>query len=90
MTHTPGPWKAMPNGQINSKNYNIAQVYKYAREIEIKESEANAILISCAPELLEAIKMLTVRMNYEGNIDLIRDEGLIEHINYVVTKSEGR
>ena len=70
MPHTPGPWKLEPMQQgyfhvsSNSKEHpGIAQVLIRSSLLKGKvkpweESEANARLISCAPELLEALKAL--------------------------------
>lgn len=54
--HTPGPWINHENGQINSKENNIAQVYSYKGDKLMEEFQANARLIAVAPELLDLCK----------------------------------
>lgn len=59
-THTPGPWMVLPsveNGQFcilteHGNRVDIAVTYGFERQ----PREANARLISSAPELLEALK----------------------------------
>jgi len=65
MLHTKGKWKALPNGQVNSRWGNIAQTYRYKGEIEIKEQMANTNLIALAPELID----LLIRISFVINVD---------------------
>lgn len=59
MTHTPGPWSYIGNGDVVAKSdkycggeKDIASVFLTVND----EDEANARLIAAAPDLLEALK----------------------------------
>jgi hypothetical protein len=69
MSHTPGPWQALPPdkhctrwiiGQVppakNTANFYIAHVYTEAVKYKDVDAEANACLIAAAPDLLAACK----------------------------------
>lgn len=57
MTHTPGPWKL---GDENSKTITGPQLVKICTlNLEKAEREANARLISSAPDLLGALESMT-------------------------------
>lgn len=78
MKHTPGPWN-LHAGYVygeNMQKYLIADTFDFmhtnkaaARHscISPEESEANANLITAAPDLLEAAKALTSGM-YAGHV----------------------
>jgi hypothetical protein len=58
--HTPGPWAVIesPRGYIVAARdgvYDIAVI----RDIGSEDNHANARLIACAPDLLEALRPLT-------------------------------
>ena len=53
--HTPGPWEAHTSRYLKFATVVIADV---AHEIRSECSEADARLISAAPELLEALQMV--------------------------------
>jgi hypothetical protein len=54
-THTPGPWKAEPNGNIIASNlWVLASIDRFPSPDV--NSKANAELIAAAPELLEALE----------------------------------
>lgn len=61
MAHTPGPWKTDPLGI----HFKINGVGIYA-PASVKTGEANARLISAAPELLEALKDANRALVAEG------------------------
>lgn len=55
--HTPGPWKhEATRRRITAKSGTI--IYKVSLGDDLREEEANARLISAAPELLEALGAL--------------------------------
>ena len=74
--HTPGPWvsRETPDDadfthEINSKAtpyFGVAAVYAIAQN-----APANARLIAAAPDLLEALKMALVWLDYEGKYDVL-------------------
>jgi hypothetical protein len=52
--HTPAPWQVSPYGNITSKSGKIASVEQMPGNYE-SEKQANACLISAAPDLLSAL-----------------------------------
>jgi hypothetical protein len=57
--HTPAPWQVSPYGNITSKSLVIAKVEQMPGNYE-SEKQANARLISAAPDLLSALESLAV------------------------------
>jgi hypothetical protein len=57
-THTPGPWQVSPYGNITSKSGKIASVEQMPGNYE-SEKQANARLISSAPDLFSALEKLS-------------------------------
>lgn len=62
MSHTPGPWRVFgaraesgTSQEIHTESKFIARVFMNENPLE---REANARLIACAPELLEALKRI--------------------------------
>jgi hypothetical protein len=55
--HTPAPWQVSPYGNITSKSLTIAKVEQMPGNYEF-EKQANARLISAAPDLLSALEFL--------------------------------
>ena len=55
--HTPGPWRAMPDGAIqkDAAMPTGAAVIAYAHHWDEQRMRANAALIAAAPELLAAL-----------------------------------
>ena len=78
--HTPAPWKAVINGVgywevvhpwpeqsfEEANHYSPTVVHVCTKEGD--EQEANARLISAAPDLLEALKILTERIAYYASL----------------------
>jgi len=64
--HTPGPWYSLKDTLHEGQYFVRVQTYGYAplatvrgdKRSTLKQSEANARLISAAPDLLEALKSL--------------------------------
>lgn len=59
MRHTPGPWRADASHvrfSVNTDTLHIAMVNIMG--MPINEARANALLISSAPEMLEALEMV--------------------------------
>ena len=91
--HTQGPWKyerypkSISNlrGVINSEKINICGVSE--RHIGTNECDANARLISAAPELLKAAKNLLLRES-----ELTESHDWLEYraLENAVNKAEGR
>ncbi len=68
--HTPGPWVCLPKeadkdyirvrGTCLGGRYKVANVptptYEGVHEREVQETRCNALIISAAPELLEALR----------------------------------
>ena len=85
MQHTPGPWKAILDGDRIWKRWDplvvsglpdggerrIATAF-YLADINPREVEANAFLIAAAPDLYEALLALMDAVR----IDAMRDEAL--------------
>ena len=96
--HTPGPWKVNLNGAVLSFNGDIIpHLMTLTRSGEITESEyeANARLIVAAPELLEALKIASKKLNalYAGrtpNDETSVIDSLIQDIESAIAKAEGR
>ena len=89
--HTPGPWRiaghctnaAMIAGE-ESTGRDIAIVYDHHEGYE-----ANARLISAAPEMLEALRMAKVWIE-DTLLDFdLTDNGTLEEIVKAITKAEG-
>lgn len=67
--HTPGPWRVAENGFFamaveTSSGINITHEAGYGTRISGPEKEANARLISAAPELLQALKESVPHLEY--------------------------
>lgn len=86
--HTPGPW--MIAGKtvyaLNEDGYN--RFSALVQDAHTKESElvANARLIAAAPELLEALQMLTDHVNRYIYGD---DDVLVSNARYAIRKALG-
>lgn len=98
MKHTKGTWYT--SGSVNIHEQRIIADEETGQTIAVcygrgehdnrkSETEANAHLIAAAPELLEACEMLLDRLNYHGNIDILREEGPIEDLRNAITKAQG-
>ena len=75
--HTPGPWVVVTDDTaaqvkgfpcIHSDNYIVVGVEGMYGDIET--DYANARLIAAAPDLLEALEMALVWLDYEGKYDV--------------------
>ena len=53
------------------------------------KDDSRGPLLAAAPDLLEALKMLLDRLDYHGNIDMIREEGPINDARAAIAKAEG-
>lgn len=68
--HTLGPWGADASDlrtAINTKKKHIAMVNYYQPMITDEEHKANANLIAAAPDLLEALKNLLLRVETDAD-----------------------
>ena len=101
-THTPAPWElerdpshynslsTIVGGEKSSKCHGRQMIVNVGGFANLDEQEANARLIACAPELLEALKVTTslCRLKY-GNLDAeVYNE--ILRIESIIAKAEGR
>jgi len=61
MSHTPAPWHLDDKGVVYGGEYCIAitECYSAIKSKSKKERDANARLITAAPELLHALQLLT-------------------------------
>ena len=83
MTHTPGPWKAIKEkwdiAIIGSDEDYIA--YVPVEELVLPEESDNAILISLAPDLLEACQLALIELDRIGSDIGFEPERYQERIN---------
>jgi len=109
MKHTPGPWKVIP---ILDRNYNETvaiqsdngdlitgeDVIVGAMPL-LPETEANAALISSAPDLLEALKgcLPSIKADAEAshlldgfNTKRNRQDEFLEFVEAAIAKADGR
>ena len=101
MEYTKGEWKQQAASDDNTaKNdnrivlcgiYTIASVYGRARK---EETEANAQLISSAPDMYEALRDigLSIAVNYDDNNKpfFLIDAEYLERIRAIIAKAEGK
>lgn len=68
--HTPGPWKKGPDGRVVATPHGVTVAFcgtgfisgpDGAYDVKLQEARANASLVSAAPDLLEALKMIHAR-----------------------------
>jgi hypothetical protein len=92
--HTPGPWRAMPDGAIqkDAAMPTGAAVIAYARHADEKTMRANAALIASAPDLLAALRTILATAScrdatYQNNIQLAE---AVDVARAAIAKAEGR
>lgn len=87
MKHTPGPWSIEPltTAIIDSERIQVATVSNYGGAIT-KEAQANAKLISSAPELLEALKQAKPFIN----TSVFEGKQAWNKVQEAINKAEGR
>lgn len=56
MKHTPGPWQIERKGPLIIKSIGPCEPDEYAGAAWLEVSEADALLIAAAPDLLEALR----------------------------------
>lgn len=97
--YTPAPWTALPSEDgkdyirirgiklgVRYKIANVlAPVYKEELEYEDEESQADALLIAAAPDLLEALKELCDAMHSHG----FHFDPSLKTAEAVITKATG-
>jgi hypothetical protein len=77
MSHAPGPWHVSPRSKytVRSKDYYICKVMKSKIDPSLNvAAEADARLISAAPELLEALESFVV-LYKQGQLVIESDDG---------------
>lgn len=101
MTHTPGPWKAIPETliphegklyhaagegpRVAAKDRRIAFVSRGSGDGLDDEAEANARLIAAAPALLEALKALVWAADAVGDAET----GAIKRAKAAIAQATG-
>jgi len=74
--HTPGPWESISCRVFQVDSVGGRQIVTGCRGGTDEEMRANALLIAAAPELLDAVRVLSEFLTREGlltgNIDAIR------------------
>ena len=100
--HTPGPWKYRPDkyddwGVVKSADgYPVVQAclgrwtseFDTHRTNKTDPAEANARLISAAPELLAALENIVIQMNNYGSLNNLSWEGW-EKARAAISKAKG-
>jgi len=84
--YTPGPWKVNEQGNVEQNNggYHLLAIMSQASYMA-KEREGNAQLISCAPEMLDALKQAI--QEYEGFGEV--GPFTMDQIKAIAAKAEG-
>jgi hypothetical protein len=90
MKHTPGPWRTNGSFNVECNPETLYLVRNNTGGSKAGELRANANLIASAPDLLEALEMLIDMLDYNGNIDIVRDEGPIEDARIAIAKAKGK
>lgn len=62
LNHTPGPWEAIRRNIFSSNGYLLGIAYRDPLGGKVNPAEANARLMAAAPEMLEALKALMMRV----------------------------
>jgi hypothetical protein len=85
--HTPGPWQVSPYGNITSKSLTVAKVEQMPGNYE-SEKQANAHLISAAPDMLSALQAC---LDYLLLDSMIEEDAApeIESICKAIAKAKG-
>lgn len=79
--HTPGPWVIQENTGMDEAWcdwHNVGPI-----SLMGGKADANSRLIAAAPDLLDALKMARVWLDFDGRYDL-------QGIDAVIAKAEGR
>jgi hypothetical protein len=85
--HTPAPWQVSPYGNITSKSLTVAKVEQMPGNYE-SEKQANARLISAAPDMLEALQSC---LDYLLLDSMMEEDAApeIEKIRKAISKAKG-
>lgn len=87
--YTPGPWSADPKRKLRIRDANDTTVGSCGTSDSIRDAwEGNALIMSVAPELLEALIEL-VREEFRDDDDPILDRARIKARN-AIAKAEGK
>ncbi|MFJ3486620.1 hypothetical protein ACIPL1_24925 [Pseudomonas sp. NPDC090202] len=73
-THTPGPWRAAPSGQIVGGPTKVRQICKIWNTRDREQDLANASLLAAAPDLLTALQDLLFAYEDPENTGSTHDE----------------
>jgi hypothetical protein len=85
--HTPAPWSVSPYNNITSRNGTVAKTEQMPGNYD-SEREANAHLISAAPDLLSALDLILNKIHAHGleNKHMI---AAIEKAELAISKARG-
>ncbi len=94
--HTPGPWAANKPTQSNGRAevyagpMLVAQAFNWMLDAEGDEQcWADARLIACAPELLEALKLIRQSIVNPLSVQMSQQQ-LSEYVRAAIAKAEGQ
>lgn len=80
--HTPGPWQILITLEICADNKHICEMKSW-----MDEDQANAQLISAAPDLLKVLEELRECSDYWSEYDV--PLGIVDRINAAIAKAKG-
>ena len=90
MSHAPGTWHVSPRSKyiVRSKDYYICKVMKSKIDPSLNvAAEADARLISAAPELLETLEFF-VALYKQGQI-VVKSDNIVLNALAAITKATG-
>ena len=95
--HTPGPWTVVRDS-TSLKRWMVRSdgdrawglVATLRGPSSYPEVEANAVLISQAPAMLEALKLAKVRLEGGNAAERAFNAGIVNVLNNVITQAEGK
>lgn len=94
--HTPGPWRIKDDGETskiadaaNNTIASLSYVHLYGRRTAA-EVNANMHLIAAAPDMLEALTALLMRLDDNPELSDLIGQIEIERARAAIAKAEGR
>jgi len=86
MSHTPGEWRV---GYCTTMHLPFHYIIE-GPQCSDDEAEANSVLISAAPELLEALKVVLVALMSKSAMMSKDDWSAVNQANAAIAKAEGK
>lgn len=90
--HTPGKWTVEETNDssfILGTESQIA-VLELSDAFSVDEHRANARLIACAPEMIQALRIVLIGLNHKGYINLtIHETAVHDHVSKLIARAEG-